>query len=139
MIARLVHRNTRNVPWVDEKAMTLLGEQDLTGHDIGSRTSKSSSLSEETDNMILSGYCGAKGIGNLSSFHIKPTAHVEEKEMFEDEQRKFRPLGYAAEDNPVIKTSANRDHERGKYCHRGESPRQCYLDHNSSQNVRRSG
>ena len=52
--------------------------------------------------MILSGYCWAKGIGNPGSFHIKPTTHVKEKEMFEDEQRKSRPLGYAAEDNPVL-------------------------------------
>ena len=55
--------------------------------------------------MILSGYCWAKGIGNPGSFHIKPTTHVKEKEMFEDEQRKSRPLGYAAEDNPVLSES----------------------------------
>ena len=102
MRMRSVYRNARNVPWADEKALTLLGEQDSTGHDIGLRTSKSSSPSEETDSMILSGYCWAKGIGNPGSLHIKPTTHIKEKEMFEDEQRKSRPLGYTAEDNPIL-------------------------------------
>ena len=47
---------------VNEETLAPIGEQDLTGHDIGSRTSKSSSLSEELGGMILKGYCGAKGI-----------------------------------------------------------------------------
>ena len=115
MIARLVHRNTRNVPWVDEKAMTLLGEQDLTGHDIGSRTSKSSSLPEEPGNRILRGYYGAKRSGDLGLFHIKSMAHVKEEEMPEDEQREPRLPGYTAEDDPILGRSKSR---KGKVPHR---------------------
>ena len=59
--------------------------QDSTSHDIGPRTSKSSSPSEELDSKILRSYCGAKGISNPDPFHIKPKAHAEEEEMFEDE------------------------------------------------------
>ena len=57
----------------------------MTGRDIGLKTSKSSSLSEEPKIRILRGYCGAKEFGNLGPFHIKPKAHAEEEEMFEDE------------------------------------------------------
>ena len=46
--------------------------------------------------------CGAKGFGNLGSFHIKPKAHAEEEEMSEDEQRRSKLLGDVAEDNPVL-------------------------------------
>ena len=95
--------------------MALIGEQDSTGHDISPRTSKSSSPLEEPDNRILRGYYGAKGFGNLGLFHIKPMAYAEEKEMFEDEQRKSRLLGYTAEDNPVLGESRSR---KGKApCH----------------------
>ena len=50
----------------------------------------------------MRGYCGAKGFDNLGPFHIKPKAHAEEEEMFEDEQRRSKLLGDAAEDNPVL-------------------------------------
>ena len=121
MTACLVHRNTRSVPWANEDTLTLLTEQGSTSHDIGPRTSKSSSPSEEPGSKILKGYCGAKGIGNPDPFHIKPTAHVKEKKMSEDEQRKSRPLGYAAEDNPVLGEPRSRKGEVSH--HRGESPR----------------
>ena len=58
-----------------------IGEQDSIGHDIGSRTSKSSFPSEEPGSMILRGYCGAKGSRDSGQFHIKPKAHAEEEEM----------------------------------------------------------
>ena len=45
---------------------------------------------------------GAKEFGNLGPFHIKPKAHAEEEEMSEDEQRRFKLLGYTAEDNPIL-------------------------------------
>ena len=61
MTMHLIRRSARNVPWVDEETLAPIGEQDLTGHDIGPRKSKSSSPSEEPDNMILRGYYGAKG------------------------------------------------------------------------------
>ena len=35
--------------------------------------------------MILRGYCGAKGSKDSSPFHIKPKAHAEVEEFFEDE------------------------------------------------------
>ena len=103
------------MPWADEKALTLLGEQDSTGHDIGPRISKSSFLLEEPDNRILRGYCGAKGIGDLGPFHIKPMAHVEEEEMSEGEQRKSRPPGYAAEDNLVLGKPRSRKGEVSRH------------------------
>ena len=76
--------------------------QGSTGHDIGPRISKSSSSPEKLDSKILRGYCGAKGIGDPGPFHINPTAHAEEKEMSEDEQKKFRLPRYTAEDNLVL-------------------------------------
>ena len=79
-----------------------IGEQDSTGNDIGPRTSKSSSPSEESSSRILRGYCGAKGSRDSGPFHIKLKAHAEEEEMCEDEHRKSRLPGYTAEDNPVL-------------------------------------
>ena len=102
MIAHLVHRNAKSVPWAGEEALALIGGQDPTGHNICPRTSKSSSLPEEPNSRILRGYCGAKGIGDLGPLHIKPMAHAEEEEMCEDEHRKSRLPGYTAEDNPVL-------------------------------------
>ena len=81
----LVRRSARSVPWVDEKTLAPIGEQDSIGHDIGLRTSKSSSSSEEPGSMILRGYCGAKGFRNSGPFHIKPKTYVEEEEVLEDE------------------------------------------------------
>ena len=78
------------------------GGQDSTGHDEGLRTSKPSSPSEESDSRILRGYCGAKGLGNPGLFHIRPKAHTEEEEMFEDEQRRPKLPEDIAEDNPVL-------------------------------------
>ena len=74
----------------------------MTSHTEASRTSKPSSLSKESDNMILRGYCGAKGSGDPDPFHIGPMAHVEEEEMSKEEQRESRLPGYTAEDNPVL-------------------------------------
>ena len=82
--------------------MAPIGEQDLTGHDIGPRISKSSSLSEELSSRILRGYCGAKGFGDPDPFHIKPKTHAEEEEMLEDEQRESRLPGYIVEDDPIL-------------------------------------
>ena len=79
-----------------------MGEQGSTGHDIGPRISKFSSLPEGPDSRILRGYCGAKGIGDPNPFHIKPMAHAKEEEMSEDEQRKSRPLRYAIEDDLLL-------------------------------------
>ena len=121
MIARLVHRNSRSVPWANEEALALLGEQGSTSHDISPRTSKSSSPPEGQDSRILRGYYGAKGIGDPGPFHIKPVAHAEEEEMSKDEQRKSRPPGYAAEDNPVLGEPRSRKGEVPR--HQGESPR----------------
>ena len=102
MIVHLVRRNTRSVPWAGKEALAPIGEQDSTGHDIGPRTSKPSSPSEEPNNRILRGYCGAKGSRDSSLFHIKPKAHAKEEEMLEDEQRESRLPGYTVEDDPVL-------------------------------------
>ena len=74
----------------------------MTSHEEAPRTLKPSSSSEEPDSRILKGYCGAKGFGNLSPFHIKSKAHTEEEEMSENEQRRSKLLGDVAEDNPVL-------------------------------------
>ena len=102
MIVHLVRRNARSVPWAGEEALAPLGEQDSTGHDIGPRTSKSSSSLEEPGSRILRGYCGAKGFRDSDPFHIKPKAHAEEEEMPKDEQRESRLSSYTAEDDPVL-------------------------------------
>ena len=102
MTVHLVCRNPKSVPWAGEEALAPIGEQDLTGYDIGPRISKSSSLSEELSSRILRGYCGAKGFGDPDPFHIKPKTHVEEEEMPEDEQRESKLPGYTAEDDPVL-------------------------------------
>ena len=98
----LVHQNTRCVPWVGEKALALIGEQNSTGHDIGPKTSKSSSPPEVPNRRILKGCCGAKGFGDPGPFHIKLMAHSEEEEMSEDEQRKSRLPRHTVEDNLVL-------------------------------------
>ena len=49
------------MPWAREEALAPIGGQDSIGHDIGPRTSKPSSSSEESSSRILRGYCGAKG------------------------------------------------------------------------------
>ena len=85
-----------------EEALAPTGEQDSTGHDIGPRTSKSSSSSEELGSRILRGYCGAKGSKDSGPFHIKLKAHAEEEEIPKDEQRESRLLGYTTADDPVL-------------------------------------
>ena len=85
MTVHLVRQHARSVPWVGKEALAPIGEQDSTGHDIGPRTSKSSSSSEEPGSMILRGYCGAKGSKDSGPFHIKPKAHAKEGEVPEVE------------------------------------------------------
>ena len=85
MTMRLVRRSARSVSWVDEETLAPIGKQDSTGHDVGPRMSKSSSPSEDPNSRILRGYCGAKGSGDSSPLDIKPKAHTEEEEVFEDE------------------------------------------------------
>ena len=72
------------MPWAGKEALAPIGEQDLTGHDIGPRISKPSSPSEEPNNRILRGYYGAKGSRDSGPFHIKPKAYAEEEEMPKD-------------------------------------------------------
>ena len=73
------------MPWIDEETLAPIGKQDSTGHDVGPRTSKSSSPSEDPDSRILRGYCGAKGSGDSGLFDIELKAHAEEEEMSENE------------------------------------------------------
>ena len=85
MTMHLVCRSARSVPCVDEETLAPIGKQDSIGHDVGPRTSKSSSPSEDPDSRILRGCCGAKGSGDSGPFDIKPKAHVEEEEVPENE------------------------------------------------------
>ena len=65
--------------------------------------------------------CGAKRSGDPGPFDIKPMAHTEEEEMFEDEQRESRLLGYTAGDDLVLGRPKSR---KGKAPHRQrQSPR----------------
>ena len=82
---RLIRRSARSVLWVDEETLAPIGKQDSTSHDVGSRTSKSSSSFEDPDSRILRGYCGAKGFGVSDPFNMNPKAHTEEEEVPEDE------------------------------------------------------
>ena len=100
MTVHLIRRNAKSMPWAGEKALAPIGEQDSTSHDIGRRTSKSSSLPKGPNSRILKGYCGAKRFGDPGPFHIKPMAHAEEDGMLENKQRKSRLSGYTAKDNP---------------------------------------
>ena len=65
MTMHLVRRSAKSVPWVDKETLTPIGKQDSTGHDVGPRTSKSSSPSEEPGSMILRGYCEARRFQRL--------------------------------------------------------------------------
>ena len=121
MTAQLVHQNARSVPWAGEEALALIGEQGSTDHDVGPRTSKSSSPPEEPKSRILGIYCGAKRFGDPGPFHIKPMAHAKEEGMLEDEQRKSRLSGYTAEDNPVLSGLRSRKVKAPR--HQGQSPR----------------
>ena len=85
MTMRLIRRSVRSVSWVDEETLTPIGKQNSNCHDVGLRTSKSSSPSKDSDSRILRGYCGAKGSGDSSPFDIKSKAHVKEEEVSEDE------------------------------------------------------
>ena len=97
------------------------GGQDSTGRDIGPRTSKSSSPSEELDNRILRDYCEAKEFGNPDPFHIKLKAYAKEEEMSENERRRSKLLGDVAEDNPIHGKLRSRKEKAAH--HQGQSPR----------------
>ena len=84
MTMHLIRRSASCVSWVDEETLAPIGKQDLTGHDVGPRTSKSLSPTEDPDSRILRGYCGAKGSGDSGPFDIKPKAQAEEEEVLED-------------------------------------------------------
>ena len=99
---RLVCRSTKSVSWVDEETLAPIGKQDSTGHDVGPRTSKSSSSSEDPNSRILRGYCGIKGSGDSGPFDIKPKAHAEEEEVPEDEWKESKPPDCTAEDDPIL-------------------------------------
>ena len=74
----------------------------MTSHDESTRTSKSSSPSEEPDSRILRGYCGVKELSNPDPFYTESKAHAEEEETPEDEQREPKLPRDIAEDNPVL-------------------------------------
>ena len=65
--------------------------------------------------------CGAKEFGNPGPFYIKPKAYAEEEEMFEDEQRRFKLLGYTVEDNLVLSKPRSRKEKAPRL--QGQSPK----------------
>ena len=82
MAMHLVCRNARSVPWITEETLAPIRRQNLTDHDVGPRTSKTSSSSEVPDSRILRGYCGAKGSGCPNPFQIlNPKAQVKEENV----------------------------------------------------------
>ena len=85
MTMHLVRRSAKSVPWVAEETLAPIGKQDSTGHDLGPRTSKSSSPFEEQSSMILRGYVGPEGSRGFGPFHLKPKAHTEEEKVPKDE------------------------------------------------------
>ena len=103
------------MPWAGKEALAPIGEQDSTGLNIGLRTSKFSSPSEEPSSRILRGYCGAKRSGDSNPFHIRPIAYAEEEEMSEDEERESRLPGCTVKDDPVLGRPKSR---KGKAPHR---------------------
>ena len=60
-------------------------------------------------------YCGAKEFGNPGPFHIKPKAHAEKEEMFEDERRRSKLPGGIAKDNPVLGKPRSRKEEAARH------------------------
>ena len=58
---------------------------------------------------------GLKDLAKLNPFHIKPKAHVEEEEMSEDEQRRFKLPGYVAEDNPILGKPRSRKEKAARH------------------------
>ena len=85
MTMHLIRRSAKSVSWVDKETLAPIGKQDSTSHNVGPRTSKSTSQSEDLNSRILRGYCRAKGSGDFGPFDIKPKAHSEEEEVLEDE------------------------------------------------------
>ena len=71
--------------------------------------------------VVANDYCEVKGIGNPGLFHIKPMTHAEKEEMSDDEQRKFKLSGYAAEDDSVLSEPRSQKGEVPR--HLGESPK----------------
>ena len=64
---------------------------------------------------------GVKEFGNPGSFHIKPKAHTEKEEMFEDERRRSKLPRDVAKDNPILGKSRSRKEEVAY--HQRQSPR----------------
>ena len=122
--------------------------QDLTSHDKGPRTSKSSSLSEEPNSRILRGYCGVKEFGHPGSFYTKPLPTPRKKKCLRTNEESSN---CQASSLRKILSSANRDYrkeerhaikgrltehpkEKDKYCGsamrvwwRSNSRRNCHL------------
>ena len=45
---------------------------------------------------------GPKNLATPAHYHIKPKAHAEEEQMFEDRRRRSKLPGDVVEDNPVL-------------------------------------
>ena len=71
--------------------------------------------------LFLKYSCGVKEFGNPGPFHIKPKAHVEEEEMFEDKRRRSKLPGVVVKDNPILGKPRSRKEKAAR--HQGQSPR----------------
>ena len=98
----LERQNVRSVPWVAEETLAPIGKQDSTGHDLGPRMSKFSSLSEELGAWFWGVIVGPEGPRGFSPFHLKPKAHAEKEEVPGDEWRESKLPECTAEDDPVL-------------------------------------
>ena len=109
MIVHLVRRNAKSVPWVAEETLAPIRKQDSIGHDVGPRTSKSSSPSEDLGSMILKGYCGAKRFYRLWPIPFQPKIHAEEEEVSEDGRRESILPECTADDDPIFGKPKSQD------------------------------
>ena len=64
---------------------------------------------------------GPKNLATPAPFPIKPKAHAEEEEMFEDERRRSKLPGGIVEDNPILSNPRSRKEKAAR--HQGQSPR----------------
>ena len=64
---------------------------------------------------------GPKNLATPAPFHIKPKAHAEEEEMFEDEQRRSELPGDVVEDDFVLGKPKSQKEKVAR--HQGQFPR----------------
>ena len=102
MAMHLIRRNARSVPWITEKTLAPVRRQNSADHDVGSKMSEPSSLSEVPDSRILRGYCGAKGWVPRPISNIKPKGSGRGGKRSRMTKEGPKLLGEIAEDRHVL-------------------------------------